>query len=270
MMGKLIVRQYAVATMLTYILTTIGFKIALGLFYLRIVVKPWQRNIVYAVLAISTTWGFVYFFVTLFGCGNPSQYLEHAMEMKCLSWETNMALIIVAGLVNTLSEWIFALLLLIALGESLMPKPAKISAGCLLLLGTMGSFCSVIRLAYVHEADPKNGNIGAKFTMWSMAECGICIMAAALAATRPLFRCCMERARAYTPTLTSRRNGTIKSTVRHDRVGAHQLSDRSSQDNINNHNMKQSREFEPWGYNRSTYTTVVGNSKAIEQLGLAR
>ena len=41
-------------------MTMILFKIALAIFYFRIVVRQWHKNVVYVALAINTVYGIFY------------------------------------------------------------------------------------------------------------------------------------------------------------------------------------------------------------------
>lgn len=48
------------AAFTTYVVAMIVFKIALAMFYLRIVVKQWHKTTVYTALAVNTVYGVVY------------------------------------------------------------------------------------------------------------------------------------------------------------------------------------------------------------------
>ena len=60
-----------------------------------------------------------------------------------------------------------------------------------MVLGTLGSVCSVVRLAFIEDFKPAPDFFvkSQDFTIWSLAECCICITAACLATLRPMFRC---------------------------------------------------------------------------------
>jgi hypothetical protein len=66
----------------TYVVTMITLKISLAIFFLRIIIEPWQRIAIYVILTIATTGGVIYFFYTIFGCGVP--------VTAALHWERKM------------------------------------------------------------------------------------------------------------------------------------------------------------------------------------
>lgn len=115
-----------------------AFKIALGLFYLRIMVEKWQRYIIHGTVGFATAYGIGFFFFELFQCGNPAQYLEKQIAGACVSSEALLAVNLTAGIINALADWILALLPVFILRKAQMPLPAKITAGCLMALGAVG------------------------------------------------------------------------------------------------------------------------------------
>jgi len=264
--------QYLIPSIMLYIATTIAFKIALGMFYLRIMVRLQQQRIVYATIAISTVYGVFFFFFTLFQCGDPAQFFVREFALKCLPNRVLLPVNIVAGIVNTLAEWIFAVLPIFMIRKADMPRAAKISAAGLLILGTVGSFCSVVRLVFISTFAPGPNFVSSSvtYTLWSIAECGICITAASLAGTRPLFHSCMEHAktlRTVTPFSATRSKGTLTSTSRlsrSDKHGAHVLSDMSSRDEV----LSGHSDVDWEAGDNGTYTTVLGNSRVMEKMGV--
>jgi rhodopsin domain-containing protein len=69
-----------------YVLTMITLKISLAIFFLRIIIEPWQRAIVYGIISVATSAGVVYFIYTVFGCGVPVRaelHWERKMTQTC-------------------------------------------------------------------------------------------------------------------------------------------------------------------------------------------
>lgn len=204
--------------MALYVATTAAFKIALGLFYLRIVILPWQRYVIYGTMTMSTIYGIVFFFYAIFFCGNPAKLLVHEVQHKCGPQSRPVAINLSGGAINACGDWIYAILPIFVLLKSTIPRPAKLSAGCIMLLGVLGSACSVIRLGFIKDFVPgpnffMNSTI---FTILFVTECGIGITAASLATLRPLFRSCTEGARsAWGPTFSGRyRNASTSESTR--------------------------------------------------------
>lgn len=67
-----------------YIGSMVFFKISMGIFYLRLVIRAWQRYIVHATIYINTFYGTLLFFVAIFNCGDPSKYLENELRNVCM------------------------------------------------------------------------------------------------------------------------------------------------------------------------------------------
>ncbi|KAI7279623.1 hypothetical protein KC345_g5236 [Hortaea werneckii] len=189
--------DYFLAAISTYILTTVLFKAALGLFYLRIVISRRLQYVSYVTMGVSMTFGIAYLFFTLFQCGSPHGLVEKRIGGKCVSDKALLAVGLSEGAVNASADWILGLLPIIPLYKANMPRPAKLSASFVILLGAAGSVCSVVRLPYITDFAPGSDFFlkSSRFTLWSVAECGICIIAASLATLRPLVRTCLEGAR---------------------------------------------------------------------------
>lgn len=111
-----------------------------------------------------------------------------------------------AGVINAVSDLILALLPISIIRKSAMPRRAKISATLVLLLGTVGSAISVVRLAYIRGLtyDRDFFATGVSITVWSVTEAGICIIAVSLATVRPLFRSCLDGTRRAMTTSAGR------------------------------------------------------------------
>ncbi|GAB7348028.1 hypothetical protein MBLNU459_g6067t1 [Dothideomycetes sp. NU459] len=192
-----------------YVLTTVFLKVSLALFFLRIIIQPWQRFIIYAALITYSTYGLVYFGITVFACGDPSKYLAHTVEGKCISIKN---VIIPASYaqtaLNALTDWIYAILPIFTLIKLNMPKVTKFWACILLGLGALGSIASLIRLEYVKGLLPGpnffKDSVGT--AIWATIEPGLGIAAASFATLRPMLKRCLETTR----TLTSSQRGASK------------------------------------------------------------
>ena len=204
-------------------------KISLGIFYLRIVVSRWHKITVYATVGIAAIFTSYYFFAILFSCGLPSHFLTNALHGKCTGTvHGRYAVNMTAGVINTVSDFILAILPIALINKACMPLPAKISASLILLLGCLGSAASVVRLAHVHglSYNVKFFEVGVDITIWSIIEVGLCITAASLATLRPLFRCCVEGTRK--PAITPGHSVVdLNSKLRHRRRSSLSFQDRS-------------------------------------------
>lgn len=254
------------AAMSLYVATTVVLKIALGLFYLRIMPKPWQRNTIYGTVTFAVIYGIFFFFFTIFQCGSPSDFLLKEFEGKCVSAAVLWPVLFSASLINAISDWTLAILPILVLAKSKMALPAKISAGCLISLGALGSICSVVRLVFVSGFMPGPHFFwtAVSFSIWSIIECGLCISAASLATLRPMFRCCMENARTRTPSRRQRGKDSAGMSGSERSGSFLPLSDIE-----NPHSITVTKSFDIEEADDHTIDTVMSNSRALPKMGVS-
>lgn len=179
------------------------FKISLGIFYLRILISRWQRVTLYITVAISSFSGTFYFFMVLFQCGTPANYLHNALTDNCVGGGQVYIIVgMVAGVINAVSDIILAILPVTLLYKAAIPFPAKISAALILFLGCAGSAVSIARIFYIGNLMQDEGwyETGTTITILSAVEAGLCITAASLATLRPLCASCLPSHRNKAPT----------------------------------------------------------------------
>ncbi|KAI4719400.1 hypothetical protein E4T48_04337 [Aureobasidium sp. EXF-10727] len=174
----------------SYALDSVFLKISLGFFFLRIIIEPWQRAVIYICMAISTIYGFIYFGIVTFGCGDPEKFLIRTVQNKCIS---------ITDVIIPLN----------------MPRITKFWAYLLLALGAAGSIVSLIRFGYVEGLKPGKHFIkqSAKFALYSTIEPGLGITAVNFATLRPLFKKCLEGAKSVSQSQTSRSGKKTPSSV---------------------------------------------------------
>jgi hypothetical protein len=200
----------------------IFFKISLATFYLRIVIRSWQRYLVIGAVTINTLYGSFTFFMALFNCGDPSKYLTHELAGMCLPQSTLYAIQLSGCLINAATDWIFAILPIFVLVKATMPLIAKLSAGFILLLACCGSIISLVRISFIKGLTPGPDffNTVIDLAIWSIVECGLGISAAAAATLRPLFRDWMETGRISFPQGSNRRSAYNAGTQSSDPQGS--------------------------------------------------
>lgn len=198
-----------IAALELYIATMVVFKISLAIFYLRIVIRTWQRYVVIGACVINTIYGVFLFFTALFNCGNPSNYLLNEVKGACLSDTTTNGIQLAGCILNAATDGIFALLPVSILYKAAIPLPAKFLSGFILLLACGGSIVSVIRIRYIDGLVPGPDFFSTMINLCilSIVECGVGISAASAATLRPLFRSLMEQVR---PVITSQGSNAVK------------------------------------------------------------
>jgi hypothetical protein len=121
-----------------YVLTTVFLKIALGLFFLRVVVARWQIYTFYVILAISTLFGTAHFFAALFQCGTPNKFIEHQMSGHgCLSNVTVMAFLYTWAGISIVADWTFVIVSLFVLRQTTMSTRTKIPVAIIMILAAV-------------------------------------------------------------------------------------------------------------------------------------
>ncbi|KAG9568018.1 hypothetical protein KCU79_g2631, partial [Aureobasidium melanogenum] len=234
-----------------YIVTTVVLKLALAIFFLRIIPEnfSWQRKTIYIATGIYTTYGIVFTFIVIFQCGNPANFFIQEVRKACMSDTILQPLYYTAGGMNALTDWLFSLLPATVIWSAAIPRSMKISAGCLLGLGSLASIASLIRLAYIPgiEASPTFLEHSVNIASWSIVEPGLGIVAASLATLRPLFRYCFP-GKQHTVLPTTHRGKPITYTP-----GTY-VSRMSFEERIN-----------PYGdLQLGCVTTIIGNSDETE------
>jgi hypothetical protein len=142
--------QYVQLSEVFYILTTTMLKISLGLFFLRVLTKRWQRLLFHVVLGISATYGFFYVITSIFACGNPAKIADTFLgSKKCLPSTFILATGYMYGTLNVLADWTFVLVPISVLLDSSLDRRSKISVSCVMALGAIGSVSSIMRMVYL-------------------------------------------------------------------------------------------------------------------------
>jgi hypothetical protein len=113
-------------------------KISLAVFFLRIIVRRWQRLAIYTTISISTGFSIAYFFFTIFQCGyftSPVQFFVKKLSGECVSRASIIGMNFTHAGVMTLTDWPFVILPLSLLRRSLLKRKEKFVVGFLLMLG---------------------------------------------------------------------------------------------------------------------------------------
>jgi len=142
--------QYVQLSEIFYILTTTFLKISLGLFFLRLLTKPWQVRLFQIILATSAVYGLFYFFATVFVCGSPTRIQDAFLNPKTCSptWFI-LSTGYIYGVINVIADWTFTLIPIIILLDSDMDRQSKISVSIVMGFAAIGSVSSILRMVYL-------------------------------------------------------------------------------------------------------------------------
>ncbi|KAG9700943.1 hypothetical protein KCU95_g665, partial [Aureobasidium melanogenum] len=187
---------YQVFQFAFYTLANVFLKVSLAITFNRILLERWQRRTVQVTVGINTLFGLATFFTIIFRCGNPMDFDARYRHSMCISWDAMQGVQYTNSVINTIADWVLALLPIFALRVMKLNHQAKISAGFILALGCVSSIMSMPRFGFIHAL----GGMGKKFwimsfpvAVLSVAEVGTGVTAACLLTLRPLIRSLRER-----------------------------------------------------------------------------
>jgi hypothetical protein len=148
-----------------YILTTTTLKISLGLFFLRVLTKKWQRHIFHVILSVSAAYGLFYVLTSIFACGNPAKIADALLgSEKCLPTSFILSTGYLYGSLNVIADWTFVLLPISVLIDSELDRRSKISISIVMALGAVGSVSSIMRMVYLRGLILSPTSLSSTFT----------------------------------------------------------------------------------------------------------
>lgn len=168
----------------------ITVKISIGLFLLRITIKPIQRWIIYIVMGLTVLTGLVFFFVTLLQCTPISFFWDKFSQTGwCVNIDVIIALTFLYSVISVICDFTFALLPIFLVWNLNMSSNTKLMLIPILGMACVASVAVLCRMAYV--MDFKNPDFlwaTLDIAIWSDVEQGLGITAGSLATLRPLYR----------------------------------------------------------------------------------
>jgi hypothetical protein len=135
---KLTELQMLLAVDSLYVVTIALFKISLGVFFLRVLIHPYQRTVIHWILYIFTTFSVGYLFFAVFQCGIPrgSDFWERRISNHCSPVALNLVLGYMHAVLSAASDLILMCLPIPALRNSTLKLREKIVVGGILTFGT--------------------------------------------------------------------------------------------------------------------------------------
>jgi hypothetical protein len=111
-------------------------KVSIGLFLLRVAVKPVHKWIIYCAMAISVFTGGIFFFVTLFQC-TPISYFWNKLESGyCVPIDVIIGLTFLYSACAIISDFTFAILPIFLIWGLNMPAKTR-----MMLIPVLGMAC---------------------------------------------------------------------------------------------------------------------------------
>jgi hypothetical protein len=129
--------QFIMLSELTYILSTTFLKLAIGLFFMRILVKAWQTTTFKIFLVVSTIYGLFYSLLAIFQCKNPAHLFSNILAKKCISDSLLLGASYTYAVMNILTDFTFVIIPIFMLQDSTMDKRSKLSVATIMALGAV-------------------------------------------------------------------------------------------------------------------------------------
>ncbi|KAJ4337031.1 hypothetical protein N0V95_008447 [Ascochyta clinopodiicola] len=174
---------------IAYCWAMITVKTSIGLFLLRVTIKPLHRWIIYIAMGLTVLTGLVFFFVTLLQCAPLSYFWDKSQKGWCIDVDVIIALTFLYSAVSVICDFTFAILPIFLVWNLNMSVKTRIMLIPILGMACVASVAVLCRMAYV--MDFKNPDFlwaTLDIAIWSDVEQGLAITAGSLATLRPLYR----------------------------------------------------------------------------------
>ncbi|KAJ4991719.1 hypothetical protein SVAN01_02834 [Stagonosporopsis vannaccii] len=176
-----------------YTISTSIFKIAIGLFLLRITIHPIHIWIIRIIMAVAAVVGVAYTLLVIFQC-NPIHFwwdLDPTHTGTCLSASLVMYFTYAVSALNSFADWTFGILPIFVVKDLQMKRRVKVIVSGIIGLAAIGSTATIIRLPYTSTLKPYKGDFlyrTTDFAIWTTVEVGVGITAGCIATLKPLFK----------------------------------------------------------------------------------
>ncbi|UPK93180.1 hypothetical protein LCI18_004115 [Fusarium solani-melongenae] len=175
----------------TYVLDMMFIKLSIGVFLLRLSVKPVYTWIIWISLAVITIWSTVIFFWNMFQCSPVEKQWDFRITGgQCVSADQIVSAAYAISAMTIVSDWLYAILPIPMLWTVKMTKTAKATVIVILGLGIFASIATLVRLRFLADLTDTDDILfaGTDAMVWTLIEPGVAIIASSLATIRPLLR----------------------------------------------------------------------------------
>ncbi|KAL2852102.1 hypothetical protein BJY01DRAFT_260170 [Aspergillus pseudoustus] len=179
---------------IAYCFASIGCKVSVCIFLMRITVKRLHIWILYLVMAFTVITGLMFMFIMLLQC-KPLEYfwtrtaLDPTIEGTCISIEIVITMTYVYSAFAVLCDFTGALLPIFLVRNLHMRRKTKMAVVGILGMACIASSAVIVRFPYVKTfRDPDFLYATVEIAIWSNIEAGLGITAGSLATLRPLLR----------------------------------------------------------------------------------
>ncbi|KAL2808339.1 hypothetical protein BJX63DRAFT_439486 [Aspergillus granulosus] len=179
---------------IAYCFASIGCKVSICIFLMRITVKRLHIWILYVVMALTVITGLIFMFIMLLQC-KPLEYfwtqtaLDPTIEGSCMSIEIVITMTYVYSAFAALCDFTVGILPIFIVRKLHMRRQTKLAVVGILGMACIASSAVIVRLPFVKTfRDPDFLYATVDIAIWSNIEAGLGITAGSLATLRPLLR----------------------------------------------------------------------------------
>ncbi|EYE93364.1 putative integral membrane protein, partial [Aspergillus ruber CBS 135680] len=201
---------------IAYCFASVGCKVSVCIFLLRITVKREQIYILYCVMGLTAICGLAFMLIMLLQC-KPLQYfwtrsaLDPSIPGSCMNVQIVIAMTYVYSAFAAICDFTVGILPIFLVRNLSMRRQTKMAVVGILGMACIASSAVIIRIPWVYTFEEVNDFLYAtvEIAVWSNIETGLGISAGSLATLRPLLRLLFPRSSqdggSYTPSPGSRR-----------------------------------------------------------------
>ncbi|OJJ08371.1 hypothetical protein ASPVEDRAFT_143970 [Aspergillus versicolor CBS 583.65] len=179
---------------IAYCFASIGCKISVCIFLMRITVKRLHIWILSTVMALTVLTGLLFMFIMLLQC-KPLEYfwtrtaMDPNIKGTCISIEIVITMTYVYSAIAALTDFTVGILPIFIVRKLHMRKNTKFAVVGILGMACIASSAVIVRIPFVKTfRDPDFLYATVEIAIWSNIEAGLGITAGSLATLRPLLR----------------------------------------------------------------------------------
>ncbi|KAJ5504492.1 hypothetical protein N7463_007366 [Penicillium fimorum] len=192
--NRLIAMRYWWLCEIAYCLASVGCKISVCIFLMRITIRPLHIFILYTVMALTVIAGLVFMFLMLLQC-KPLEYFwtrlaeDPTIKGYCIDMHIIVIMTYVYSAFAALCDFTVGILPIFLVRKLHMKRQTKIAVMGILGMACIASSAVIVRVPFVESfLDHDFLYATYQIAIWSNVEAGLGITAGSLATLRPLLR----------------------------------------------------------------------------------
>ncbi|KAJ5567140.1 hypothetical protein N7535_006446 [Penicillium sp. DV-2018c] len=195
--NRVLAMEYWWLCEIAYCFSSVGCKISVCLFLMRITIKRVHHWILYIVMTLTVIAAIIFMFLMLLQC-KPLEYFwtrlafDPAIEGYCIDINIIINMTYVYSAFAALCDFTVGLMPIFLVHKLHMKRQTKIAVMGILSMACVASAAVIVRIPFVVTfADPDFLYATVQIAIWSNIELGLGITAGSLATLRPLLRIVM-------------------------------------------------------------------------------